>query len=85
MVKNQRTLASAPEPQNSKRESLLLYCPKTRFWRSDAHGLHSSLKVRACIDFFAQWLQGHGMQVTPTQNLSKNTAATKAKKPRAKL
>jgi DNA-binding transcriptional LysR family regulator len=41
---------------------------------------HRSPKVRACIDFFAQWLQGHGMQVTPTQNLSKNATATKTKK-----
>jgi DNA-binding transcriptional LysR family regulator len=42
---------------------------------------HRSPKVRACIDFFAQWLQGHGMQVTPTVR----PAATQSKKPRAKL
>jgi DNA-binding transcriptional LysR family regulator len=28
---------------------------------------HRSAKVRACIDFFAQWLQGHGMQVAPAK------------------
>jgi DNA-binding transcriptional LysR family regulator len=26
---------------------------------------HRSPKVRACIDFFAQWLQGHGMEIAP--------------------
>ncbi len=25
---------------------------------------HRSPKVRVCIDFFAQWLQGHGMEIT---------------------
>jgi DNA-binding transcriptional LysR family regulator len=36
---------------------------------------HRSPKVRACIDFFAQWLQGHGMQIAP-----KALPAVRAKK-----
>jgi DNA-binding transcriptional LysR family regulator len=36
---------------------------------------HRSPKVRACIDFFAQWLQGHGMEIAP-----KRVPPTKAKK-----
>lgn len=46
---------------------------------------HRSPKVRACIDFFAQWLQGHGMQVTASQRLPQLGTASKSKRPRAKL
>lgn len=46
---------------------------------------HRSPKVRACIDFFAQWLQGHGMQVMPTPCAPQLPTAAKNKKPRAKL
>ncbi len=49
---------------------------------------HRSPKVRLCIDFFAQWLQGHGMQVTPAKppaiqrKDSKSGKATRSKAPR---
>jgi DNA-binding transcriptional LysR family regulator len=38
---------------------------------------HRSPKVRACIDFFAQWLQGHGMQIATNAKPAKERA-TKA-------
>jgi DNA-binding transcriptional LysR family regulator len=37
---------------------------------------HRSPKVRACIDFFAQWLQGHGMQIAAPVAVVQRTSAT---------
>jgi hypothetical protein len=36
---------------------------------------HRSPKVRACIDFFAQWLQGHGMQIAAPASSAQSTSA----------
>lgn len=42
---------------------------------------HRSPKVRACIDFFAQWLQGHGMQIAaPASSAQRTSAAPKRSK-----
>jgi DNA-binding transcriptional LysR family regulator len=50
------------------------------------HERHRSPKIRACIDFFQEWLQSHGMPIQPTPKAI-TQAATKpapARKSRAK-
>ncbi len=36
---------------------------------------HRSPKVRTCIDFFAQWLQGHGMEIAAPASTPQRAAA----------